>query len=189
MGTFQINGSAERKINYDVALIELTFAESDSSSHMASKIVMRECEQFLEKLEAEGIPAESIALDNDSVSENSYRDNNKMNAKRRLEIRIPFNMSVIMSLLKILFKSAFRQLSILPLIGIIAWKLGSLACLQAPKAESPSTMNNSLSELSLLLQSTNFATLFVISRELVRFFLILTLVFSASSLLLLLIRT
>ena len=95
MGTFQINGSAERKINYDVVLIELTFAESDSSSHMASKIVMRECEQFLEKLEAEGIPAESIALDNDSVSENSYRDNNKMNAKRRLEIRIPFNMSVI----------------------------------------------------------------------------------------------
>ena len=100
-----------------------------------------------------------------------------------------FNKSVIMSLLKILFKSAFRQLSILPLIGIIAWKFGSLACLQAPKAESPSTMNNSLSELSLLLQSTNFATLFVISRELVKFFLILTLVFSASSLLLLLIRT
>lgn len=95
MGTFQITGSAERKINYDMALIELTFAEADSASHIASKIVMRECEQFLEKLEAEGIPAESIALDNDSVSENYYRDSNKVNAKRKLEIRVPFNMSAI----------------------------------------------------------------------------------------------
>ncbi len=66
----------------------------------------------------------------------------------------------MISLDNILDKSAFRQFNILPLTGIRAWNALSLASLQAPKAESPSTIKISLSNGILLLQSTNFLGLF-----------------------------
>ena len=64
--------------------------------------------------------------------------------------------SVIMSFLKILSYSDFKQLRILPRTGITAWNRASRACLQAPNAESPSTINTSRSLTSLERQSTNF---------------------------------
>ena len=74
-----------------------------------------------------------------------------------------FMRSVMISFANILLYSALRQLSIFPRTGIIAWKDESRACLQAPRAESPSTMNSSRSETSLLRQSTNFCTRLPIS--------------------------
>ena len=62
-------------------------------------------------------------------------------------------ISALASTLSIL---AFSTLSILPLIGSIAWVLLFLAVLAEPPAESPSTMNTSHSDASLLSQLASF---------------------------------
>ena len=85
-----------------------------------------------------------------------------------------FSRSTIMSFLKILSYSAFRQLRILPRTGIIAWKNESLPCLQEPSAESPSTIYSSRFETSFVSQSTNFCMRLVMSSEPDSVFLMLT---------------
>lgn len=95
MGLFEIHGQAEKMVNYDIAVINITFTESGATSHLASKMVMRECEQFLEKMNSEGIKVADIILDDDTVSEDRYRDNNSVKASRGLIIRMPYDMAAI----------------------------------------------------------------------------------------------
>ena len=64
--------------------------------------------------------------------------------------------SMMISDLNIRVKSSFKQFSILPRIGIIAWNDASLACTQAPLAESPSTIHSSRSNGFFERQSLNF---------------------------------
>ena len=73
------------------------------------------------------------------------------------------------------------QLSVLPLIGIIAWKSAFLPSLQLDIAESPSTMYISRMEGSFERQGTNFSTLLETSIVPVSFFFMSILAFSAFS--------
>ena len=97
--------------------------------------------------------------------------------------------SVMISFLKILSKSAFRQLRILPRTGMMAWNSESRPCLHEPSAESPSTMYSSRRETSLVRQSTNFCTRLDTSRLPDSFFLMLRRARSACSRLRLLMST
>ena len=97
--------------------------------------------------------------------------------------------SVMMSFLKILSYSAFRQFKILPRTGIMAWKSGLRAWMQAPMADFPSTMNSSRSSTFLLRQSTKLCTREVRSLPLDRVFFRFRRVVSAFSRLRLLMST
>lgn len=95
MSIFEIQGQAKRNVNYDIAVVSITFTEKGETSYLASKAVMRECEQFFEKLNVEGITSSNAMLGDDSVSEDRYADSSKVIANRKVEFRIAFNMEVI----------------------------------------------------------------------------------------------
>ena len=97
--------------------------------------------------------------------------------------------SVMISFLKILSYSAFRQLSVLPLTGMMAWKSGLRAWTQEPMADLPSTMNSSRSSTFRLRQSTKLCTREVRSLPLCRVFFRFRRVVSAFSRLRLLMST
>ena len=67
-----------------------------------------------------------------------------------------FIMVFISALARTLSMEAFSTLSILPLMGRMAWYFLSLAIFAEPPAESPSTMNISHLEASLLSQFASF---------------------------------
>lgn len=95
MSIFEIQGQAKRNVNYDIAVVSITFTEKGENSYLASKAVMRECEQFFEKLDVDGITSSNAVLGDDSVSEDRYADSSKVIANRKVEFRIAFNMEVI----------------------------------------------------------------------------------------------
>ena len=89
---------------------------------------------------------------------------------------------LISSFCNALFSVTFWTFIIFPLIGSIAWVFESLACFAGPAAESPSTINNSLSEGSVDEQSANLpgspevsSMLFLLVSSLAFFALILAL--------------
>lgn len=95
MSIFEIQGQAKRNVNYDIAVVSITFTEKGENSYLASKAVMRECEQFFDKLDVDGITSSNAVLGDDSVSEDRYADSSKVIANRKVEFRIAFNMEVI----------------------------------------------------------------------------------------------
>ena len=82
---------------------------------------------------------------------------------------IPVPNAVIIVLIssfpKALSNLAFSTFNIFPLNGKIAWVIEFLPFLAEPPAESPSTINISDSDGSLLLQSDNFPKKFVIVKS------------------------
>ena len=76
--------------------------------------------------------------------------------------------ALISSFWRALFSVTFWTFIIFPLIGRIACTLESRACLAGPAAESPSTMNNSLSVGSVEEQSASFPGRPEVSKMLLR---------------------
>lgn len=96
MGVFEIHGSAQRDVNYDVAVILIEFVASEKTGFEASAKVMKDCEAFLAEIEKYGIDASAFTLVEDSVSdENSYRDNDDVSATRSIQLKMPFDMKKI----------------------------------------------------------------------------------------------
>ncbi len=85
----------------------------------------------------------------------SYLDSSSLNSAL-IPVPIALMRALISSFCSALFSVTFCTLIIFPLIGRIAWTLESLACFAGPAAESPSTINNSLSVGSVDEQSANF---------------------------------
>lgn len=95
MGAFEIHGNAKRTVNYDVAVIGLDFVASEKTAFAASSKVMEYCERFLAEVEKAGIDPSTFTLQDDTVTEESYRDDDKLEATRSIQVKVPFKMETI----------------------------------------------------------------------------------------------
>lgn len=95
MGTFEVRGNARRTVNYDIAVINIDFIASEKTSTRASEKALEYCERFLEKVEKIGLNATNFSIEGDEIEANRYRDDEDVEAYRKIQIKIPFNMKII----------------------------------------------------------------------------------------------
>ena len=100
MGKIEVCGIAERTIDYDLMKLEVKFQARKDTPEEASECVMKECEEFLAALKADGTDLSGIALGRDEVEDcRYYTDDGKTKAyyaaSRMLEIITPFNMTAV----------------------------------------------------------------------------------------------
>jgi len=94
MGKITIIGHAEKKVNYDIAVLDLSFFSTDKNASKAMQEVKRQTEDFLKHLKDKNVDISQINFDKDSIS-SSYRNENEMTATREILMRIPYNMDFI----------------------------------------------------------------------------------------------
>lgn len=94
MGKITINGYAEKKVNYDIAVLNITFVARDKNASKAMQEVKRQTEDFLKNLKGKNINISEINFEKDDIS-SSYRSENELCAERELSMRIPYNMDFI----------------------------------------------------------------------------------------------
>ncbi len=108
MGTFEIRSKAEREVAADVAKIGITFKSSGTRTDKVSADVMDACERFLGEIAELGIEPKDVHISDDAVSSMySYRDDDKEDARRRLEITTAIDMKLINTLRSILQKGEY----------------------------------------------------------------------------------
>jgi uncharacterized protein YggE len=95
MGNFEVRGYAEKTLNYDIAVINITFVERSESASTASKRVMKQCEVFLRKMDEIGIKPSDFTVTTDDVSAPRYDDENRYCARRSLRMRTSYDMKSI----------------------------------------------------------------------------------------------
>ncbi|MCR4851879.1 MAG: SIMPL domain-containing protein [Lachnospiraceae bacterium] len=102
MGKIDVEGYAERMVDYDLMKISIDFHDKGRTSDSASVSVMQECEHYLEILKKTGIDISKIRLIKDSVNEYTRYMNDdeqdEFSATRKLELTAPFNMKMINTL-------------------------------------------------------------------------------------------
>lgn len=84
-GKVYVKGKAAGKYTCDMVAIKITFYSSSVSASKASEAVMIQCEKFLQRLEEAGIDITMIRLQDDSVDQPSYRDEDHVKATRTLK--------------------------------------------------------------------------------------------------------
>ena len=102
MGVFEIHGNAKRTVNYDVAVIGIDFVATEKTSFAASSKVMEYCEDFLGELEKIGIEPSCFTMKEDSVESDDYSDDDRVEATRSIQVKIPFKMETINTIRDIL---------------------------------------------------------------------------------------
>ena len=102
MGKIEVEGYAERTVEYDLMEITIGFYEFDISAKEASSEVMNSCERYLAALKKQGIDISGIRLADDNVrSDSRYFDDDNIDgycAHRKLIITAPFDMKLINTL-------------------------------------------------------------------------------------------
>lgn len=84
-GKIYIKGTASEQYTCDRVRLEIKFYCSGLSGAKASESVMAQCERFLEHLSNTGMDIKQIQLENDRISQASYRDDEKVTASRTLK--------------------------------------------------------------------------------------------------------
>ena len=108
MGIFEIRSKAEREVVADIAEISITFKSSGTRTDKVSGNVMDACERFLGEIAELGIEPKDVHITDDVVSSMyNYRDNEKEDARRRIEIIMAIDMKLINSLRSILQKGEY----------------------------------------------------------------------------------
>ncbi len=108
MGVFEIRSKAEREVAADIAEISITFKASGTRTDKVSGSVMDACERFLGEISELGIDPKDVHMTDDVVSSQyNYRDNEKEDARRRLEIIMSVDMKLINALRSILQKGEY----------------------------------------------------------------------------------
>lgn len=104
MGTIKVKGYAERKVEADSVCFTITFLSKDIKASSAAEEVKKQCEVFLKEINASGIPAKQIHLEEDDISNVSdYNDGGKlMIAKRILSFNTVFDAAFNNRILKII---------------------------------------------------------------------------------------
>ena len=95
MGKFEIEGYAKRKVKCDLALVHVTFRALGISAHELSKKVMDECDDFIKLMSKLGINPQNIQYQSDRTDTHSYNNNNELESKREIIIRIPFDVRIL----------------------------------------------------------------------------------------------
>lgn len=95
MGIIEVNGTAKRDVDYDVAVIGIEFTAREKNAFDASTKAMKNCESFLAAVEKLGLSASSFSLNEDKIEEDYYEENNHFLATRGLLVKLPFDMEMI----------------------------------------------------------------------------------------------
>ena len=99
MGKLEVSGTAQRIVDYDLMKIVIDFHAKEDTSDMASKRVMKECEDFLAQLKKGGFDLSAVSLRADQIRQTySYRNDEQVEcyeANRELEFVCEFNMKLI----------------------------------------------------------------------------------------------
>ena len=104
MGKLTIEGRASGEYAYDLMDVSVEFSGKAETPSNALKNLIEQCEKFLAAITGNGIPMENIRMDSDSVQDDSYGDDEEdsYQATRKIIIRIPFNMDLLNSFLKVI---------------------------------------------------------------------------------------
>lgn len=101
-GKVYVKGKAAGKYTCDRVAIKIVFYSTGVSGAKASETVMTQCEKFLERLEESGIDISVIQLHDDSISQPSYGDEEKVKVTRTIEFDSEAKASVNNFVLKII---------------------------------------------------------------------------------------
>ena len=97
MGELKIVGTAEREVSCDMINIYLKFSSEEKISSKASEKVTQNCENFLKKLQENGVDISKIQLDNIDLKSDRQWDNKKLMSygNIRVKITLPYDMVFI----------------------------------------------------------------------------------------------
>lgn len=105
MGKIKVLGVAERKVECDLMVINLSFRCVSKSSKEAMSQVMKECESFLKIVKGQKI---DISLCDDSLNEVELKENIKgYKAEKKLEIKGGYDATLINVIHEICLKKNF----------------------------------------------------------------------------------
>ncbi len=94
MGTIRVSGYAEKRVNADQTVYNITFLSKDVKSSAALDSVRKQCDAFLEKISEAGIDIARIHLDKDGVNENSYYESKAKTSRRVISFRTGFDPKI-----------------------------------------------------------------------------------------------
>ncbi len=94
MGTIRVSGYAEKRVNADQTVYNITFLSKDVKSSAALDSVKKQCDAFLEKVSETGIDIARIHLDKDGVNENSYYESKAKTSRRVISFRTGFDPKI-----------------------------------------------------------------------------------------------
>ncbi len=101
MGQIEVKGKAEKTVVYDLINVGITFHSREETSKEASEKVMRDCENFLSYFAKMGYDMNSVRLEKDYVSENTYYDDYDDSSKysylatRKVNIIMKYDMKLV----------------------------------------------------------------------------------------------
>ena len=107
MGKLTISGSAKKECSCDVMYITLTFKtwERDTAKGLAQ--TKSQCDEFLHILEQNGIHVDKIHISDDSISQSMQNNILLVNATRKIEFRLSFNMVFLNRLSEIIKENSY----------------------------------------------------------------------------------
>lgn len=92
MGKLSIVGKATHEYPYDTVEVTVSFEVHENSTSAALEKVLNQCEDFLAEMNKDGVSMDSIRIGDDSVSQNYSDKKFNVRAKRKIKMRVPFNM-------------------------------------------------------------------------------------------------
>ena len=96
MGVLIVKGNSTKEFTCDVMYIKFVFKAWDNTSEQAIGKVRTNCNAFIQALENEGVSIENIHLNDEKIT-TSKDDKNIIwvNASRKIELRLNFNMRLL----------------------------------------------------------------------------------------------
>lgn len=96
MGVLIVKGNSTKEFTCDVMYIKFVFKAWDNTSEQAIGKVRTNCNAFIQALENEGVSIENIHLNDEKIT-TSKDDKNIIwvNASRKIELRLKFNMNFL----------------------------------------------------------------------------------------------
>ena len=120
MGVFEIEGVARKRVECDIAVLEIDFRAESQKSGEASKKAMAECDRFLKEIGKAGLKVQNVRYKRDQVNVSSHQGTNVYVGVRTVIIRMPFEMKRINAVQAILHKGGFNYL--ITVTGDISYK-------------------------------------------------------------------
>ena len=96
MGVLRVKGNSTKEFTCDVMYINFVFKAWDNTSEQAIGKVRTNCNEFIQTMENEGVSIENIHLNDERIT--TIKDDKNIiwvNASRKIEIRLKFNMKLL----------------------------------------------------------------------------------------------
>ena len=96
MGVLIVKGNSTKEFTCDVMYIKFVFKAWDNNSEQAIGRVRTNCNEFIQTMENEGVSIENIHLNDEKIT--TTKDDKNIvwvNASRKIELRLKFNMRLL----------------------------------------------------------------------------------------------